>query len=88
MRRRSPVRNLLEYGAALIVIQTLRWAPRRLAFALGRVYAWLLDLTIPRLRRVARANLALALPEFTPERHAQIADGVFRSIGRVLVTFA
>jgi KDO2-lipid IV(A) lauroyltransferase len=28
------------------------------------------------------------LPEFTPQRHAQIVDGVFRSIARILVAFA
>jgi KDO2-lipid IV(A) lauroyltransferase len=69
-------------------LQSLQWAPRKLAFALARVYTRLLDLGIPRLRRVARRNLAMALPEFTPQRHAQIVDGVFRSIARILVTFA
>jgi KDO2-lipid IV(A) lauroyltransferase len=48
----------------------------------------LLDAAIPRLRRVARQNLAMALPEFTPQRHAGIVDGVFRSIARMLVCFA
>jgi KDO2-lipid IV(A) lauroyltransferase len=40
------------------------------------------------LRRVARRNLSLALPALSPERHAEIVDGVFRSIGRLLVAFA
>src|SRR6185436_10962265 len=41
---------------------------------------------IPRLRRVARRNLAMALPDLPhPE---QIIDGVFRSIARILVAFA
>ena len=88
MRRRSQLRNALEYCAAIVALQSLQWAPRPLAFVLARIYTRLLDLAIPRLRRVARRNLAIALPEFTPERHAQIADGVFRSIARMLVTFA
>jgi KDO2-lipid IV(A) lauroyltransferase len=88
MRRRSPLRNLLEYGVAVVALASLQWAPRKLAFALARVYTRLLDLAIPRLRRVARQNLAMALPEFTPQRHAEIVDGVFRSIARMLVTFA
>ena len=88
MRRRSPLRNALEYGAAAVVLKTLQWAPRPVALALGGFYARLLDLAIPRLRRVARCNLAMALPEYTPLRHAQIVDGVFRSIARILVTFA
>ena len=88
MSQRSLLRNVLEYGVAVVALKSLQWAPRRLAFALARFYTRLLDLAIPRLRRVARRNLAMALPEFTPARHAQIVDGVFHSIARILVTFA
>jgi KDO2-lipid IV(A) lauroyltransferase len=88
MRRRSPLRNALEYAAALTALKSLQWAPRPLAFALAGFYARLLDRTVPRLRRVARKNLALALPEYTPQGHAEIVDGVFQSIARILVTFA
>ena len=70
MRRRSPLRNALEYGAAVTALKTLQWSPRPVAFALAGFYARLLDMAIPRLRRVARSNLAMALPEFTPQRHA------------------
>src|ERR1035437_8319642 len=83
MRQRSHLRNRLEYCVAILAWKSLQWAPRNLAFALDRVYTRLLDLGIPRLRRVARRNLAMALPEFTPRRHAQIVDGVFRSIARI-----
>src|ERR1035438_8925212 len=72
MRRRSPLRNALEYSVAIVALKSLQWTPRKLAFALARVYTRLLDLGIPRLRRVARRNLAMALPEFTPQRHAQL----------------
>ncbi len=33
-------------------------------------------------------NLRMALPEFEPEAHRRIADGVFRSIARLLVALA
>ena len=72
----------------MVALQSLQWTPRKLSFLLARIYVRMLDLAIPRLRQVARRNLAMALPEYTPERHAQIVDGVFRSIARVLVTFA
>ncbi len=88
MRRRSPLRNLLEYCVAGVALKSLEWTPRRTAFALARIYARLLDRAIPRLRRAARTNLAMALPELTPQRHAEIVDGVFASIARILVTFA
>ncbi|MCU1234672.1 MAG: lipid biosynthesis acyltransferase [Candidatus Solibacter sp.] len=81
-------RNALEYCAAIVALKSLEWAPLPVAHALARGYARLLDVAIPRLRRVARQNLAMALPEFTPQRHAEIVDGVFRSVARILVSFA
>jgi KDO2-lipid IV(A) lauroyltransferase len=88
MRRRSLARNAAEYCLAVVALKSLEFAPISAAHNLARFYARLLDKAIPRLRRVARRNLAVALPEFTPARHAEIVDGVFRSIARVLVTFA
>jgi KDO2-lipid IV(A) lauroyltransferase len=88
MRTRSMARNVAEYCAAMVALKSLEWSPLPVAHALARGYARLLDLAIPRLRRVARRNLAMALPEFTPQRHAEIVDGVFRSVARILVSFA
>ena len=85
MSHRSRVRNGIEYGLALGVVKSLEWAPAPLADALARGYARLLDLAIPRLRRVANQNLSMALPA---ANHAEIVDGVFRSIARLLVAFA
>ena len=78
----------IEYWLALLVIHSLAIAPRPVADPLARFYTALLDLAIPRLRRVGMQNLAMALPERTRDEHAQIIDGVFRSIARVLVSFA
>jgi KDO2-lipid IV(A) lauroyltransferase len=85
MRRRSAIRNWIEYAAALAVVKSLEWAPVGLAHRLAWVYARLLDRAVPRLRRVARRNLAMALPEADA---ASVIDGVFRSIARLLVAFA
>jgi KDO2-lipid IV(A) lauroyltransferase len=85
MRQRSAIRNGLEYGAALLVLKSLEFAPLPLAHWLARRYVRLLDLAIPRLRRVAYRNLSLALPEANT---SEIVDGVFRSIARTIVTFA
>jgi KDO2-lipid IV(A) lauroyltransferase len=87
MRRRSAVRDTLEYWMALAVVQSLALAPLPVANWLARGYARLLDRALPRLRRVALANLAMALPELSLREHQRIADGVFRSIARLLVTF-
>ena len=85
MHRRSLVRNLIEYILALVVVKSLQYVPLWLAWRIGRGYARLLDRALPRLRRVAYRNLAMALPEADP---AAVVDGVFRSIGRLLVVFA
>jgi KDO2-lipid IV(A) lauroyltransferase len=88
MPRRGALRNRTEYCVARAAVFSLEWAPAGLAYALGRVYARLLDIAIPRLGRVARRNLEAAYPELEPARREAIVDGVFRSIARVLVTFA
>lgn len=88
MRQRSAVRNLFEYALALGAVKSLEWAPLPVAHAFARFYVRLLDWVLPRLRRAAMRNLSFALPELGSRRHEEIADGVFRSIARVLVTFA
>jgi KDO2-lipid IV(A) lauroyltransferase len=88
MRTRSAVRNGAEFGAALVVLKTLEWAPLGLANSLAQFYVRLLDAALPRLRRVAYRNLALAMPELAEAERKEIVDGVFRSIARVLVGFA
>jgi KDO2-lipid IV(A) lauroyltransferase len=47
-------------------------------------YGKLLDLAVPRLRRTALRNLELA----GFDSREQIADGVFRSLGRLIASFA
>ena len=71
--------GLLEYFFARFALTTIALLPPLAGF-----YVKLLDLAMPRLRRTALRNLELArIP--APER---IADGVFRSIARLLVTFS
>ena len=88
MRQRSAIRNVFEYCLALAVLKSLEWTPLHLANRLARGYARLLDRAVPRLRRIALRNLSLALPELGEARHAEIVDGVFRSIARLLVSLA
>jgi len=86
--RRSAFRNSVEYWIARVVLASLEWTPRPVAEGLARAYARLLDLAVPRLRRVALRNLEMALPEKSPAERKRIADGVFGSIARLLVAFA
>lgn len=87
-RRRSPLRNWVEYLIARALMEMLRRLPLRAAAPLARWSGRLLDLAVPRLRSTALSNLAMAMPELDAARHKEITDGVFESIGRVLLTFA
>ncbi len=76
--------EILEYWLARAILALLEFTPLPVANALGRGCARLLDLAVPRLRRIARQNLELA-----GFKHGDaIVDGVFESIGRLLVAFA
>jgi KDO2-lipid IV(A) lauroyltransferase len=88
MRQRSGLRDAFEYGLAVLVLNSLAYSPLPVANLLAHRYAHLLDLALPRLRRVALANLAMALPDTGPHERHRIAGGVFRSIARLLVTLA
>jgi KDO2-lipid IV(A) lauroyltransferase len=88
MRQRSAVRNAIEYGLAVCVVKSIEYAPRGVAGALARCCTTLLDIALPRLRRVAMRNLVLAMPEKSEAERERIASGVFRSIARLLVAFA
>ena len=79
------MKRRIEYWAALAAVGSLRFTPLPVADALGGWYARLLDRALPRLRRVAYRNLAMALPDANAKA---VTDGVFRSIGRLLVAFA
>jgi len=88
LRRRSKIRNALEYLIAVFILHSLRFTPRLLAEKLARLYIRLIDLAIPRLRRTALRNLELALPELSAGRREEIVEGVFRCLARRLLTFA
>jgi len=74
----------IQYLIASFVLWSLAYAPPGLA----RVYGKLVDLALPRLRRVAMRNLELAYPDKTPAERKAIVDEVFRSIARLLYAFA
>jgi Kdo2-lipid IVA lauroyltransferase/acyltransferase len=70
---------LIEYFIARVAIASVAVFP-----ALSAVFAKLVDLLVPRLRRIAIENLTMA--GFS--NPGEIADGVFQSIARLLAAFA
>jgi Kdo2-lipid IVA lauroyltransferase/acyltransferase len=87
-RKRSALRNALEAGLAHVLVSWLEYAPRPIANRLGIACARVLDVAIPRLRRIAYRNLALAYPDSDTAWRQRTVDGVFASVGRLLVAFA
>jgi Kdo2-lipid IVA lauroyltransferase/acyltransferase len=85
-RERSSLRDGIEYGLARLALASLAYGPLSLSETLARLYAHLLDLAVPKLRRVALRNLEIA--GYPAQERDRIADGVFRSIARLLVAFA
>jgi KDO2-lipid IV(A) lauroyltransferase len=73
------VAGLVEYFLARLAIAAVAVFP-----SLSKVIAKLLDLVVPRLRRIAVKNLTMA--GFSNPQ--EIADGIFVSIARLLRTFA
>jgi KDO2-lipid IV(A) lauroyltransferase len=88
LKKRSAFRNWFEYAIARTVVATLEYSPRAVADRLARFYVALLDRVLPRLRRVALRNLELAFPDKSQAERVRITDGVFRSIARLLASFA
>ncbi len=78
----------MEAALARGVTGLLEYAPRPVAESIGRTCARLLDKGIPRLRRGAERNLSFAYAEQDAAWRSQVIDGVFASIGRLLVSFA
>ena len=70
------------------LVCVLEHSPRSVADALGRGCARILDTVVPRLRQTAYRNLTFAYPQADSEWRRTVVDGVYRSIGRLLVAFA
>jgi KDO2-lipid IV(A) lauroyltransferase len=77
-----------EYCLAAVLIGTLRYLPLPLAYRIGASAARVLDLAVPKLRRIARINLSFAFPALNTAERERIIDGVFRNIARLLLGMA
>jgi KDO2-lipid IV(A) lauroyltransferase len=82
------MRERLEYVLAAALVALLRVLPLRMSYRVGYAVAGVLDLLLPKLRRVAARNLAMAFPGLTDAERSRIIEGVFRTVGRVVVALA
>jgi KDO2-lipid IV(A) lauroyltransferase len=77
-----------EYALAGALVSALRLLPLPVASATARAATRVLDMALPKLRRVARTNLTFAFAELDFAKRERIIDGVFESIARMLVAMA
>ncbi len=88
LRQRSAFADGLGAGLASTLVTFLEKTPRPVADRVGLLCARLLDLAIPRLRRCANRNLELAYPDRDAVWRKRTIDGVYASLGRLIVAFA
>jgi KDO2-lipid IV(A) lauroyltransferase len=86
--RKSWLQVQAEYATATSLIALLRALPISTASRTAEAAMRVLDLSLPRLRRIARINLSFALPSLSAAEHERIIDGVFRSLARLLLSMA
>jgi KDO2-lipid IV(A) lauroyltransferase len=84
-RARHPVRSLLEVTLLRALFGVLASLPRAARLGLGRMLGLALYACVPRLRRMARANLDRAFGESkTPPEKNRISRASFAHLGRLL----
>lgn len=76
--------RLIEYWITRLLLAVFSWFPKGQAKLRIWLCSRLLNLALPRLRRIALRNLEMA----GLANREDIADGVFRSIARLVVHFA
>ncbi len=81
------MREQIEYWVVVAVARALGWMPRGMARQLAGGIAWAVYLLLGRLRRVGERNLAMALPQLTPDERRAVLRGVYRNLGWQLVEF-
>ncbi len=77
-----------EYALAATLVAGLRRLPLPLANRIASAAASLLDLAVPKLRRVARTNLVFAYPSLSDSERERLIDGVFANVARMILALA
>jgi len=85
---RSTLRNLVEFLPAWLLLRSLGLLPRKQAIQVGKAIGRGIYYFHRRLRRVARLNLKMAMPELGADQQGKIINGVFDNLGRLLGEFS
>ena len=82
------MKERLQYLAALSLIKFLGILPRSAARGLAGSGTHVLLWMLPKLRKTAEFNLALAFPEWTPARRREVKRKMVRNLGWMAAEFA
>lgn len=81
------LKDRFEFAFVWVLVRTLGLLPRALARRVGAGVGAFAFSALGRLRRVGLQNLALAYPQWTPERRKQVLRKVYRNLGWLLAEF-
>ena len=85
---RAAIKEFLEYGAAILLLGTFGFMPRKVAHRTGAALAWLGFHLARRQRAAGLKNLQMAFPELGAPERERILRGSFRNLGRLLAEFS
>jgi len=88
VRKRSALRNWIEFLPAWLLLKSLAILPRGAAMTVGSIAGRAAYRLHGRLRRTAYRNLSLAMPEIDDASRTRLVKGVFDNIGRLLGEFS
>lgn len=86
--KRGKTRNYIEYVLVKSILSGLAILPRSIRLRVAYFFGYLGYLLAARLRKTAKRNLEMALPNLSAEEHEKITRGVFRNFGRLLAEFS
>jgi KDO2-lipid IV(A) lauroyltransferase len=87
-KEKSWVQVRAEYVIGLALMGALRRLPVSGARILAQLTVSILDVVLPKLRRVARINLHFAMPQVNIAERERVIDLVFESLARLLLAIA
>ncbi len=83
-KKRSYLQTKAELFAVRLVLGAIGLFPLARSMKIGATFAKLTSKLFKRLHFVGHRNLELALPELSKEKHEEILEGCFESLGRQL----
>lgn len=87
-KKRSTLRNLLEFVPAWLLLKSLGLLPRRASIFACMLITRAAYCLHRRLREVGYRNLAIAMPDLTSDQRRVIVKEVFANLGRLLGEFS